>query len=47
MLERQLIDLNEELQTLENEKNEFQQQIEQLKEQLILKDRQIRNFEVR
>jgi chromosome segregation ATPase len=46
MLERQIIELNEDLQTLENEKNELNEQIDDLKEQLQYKDRQIQTFEV-
>jgi predicted nucleic acid-binding Zn-ribbon protein len=46
MLERQMIELNEDLQTLENEKNELNEQIDDLKEQLQSKDRQIQTFEV-
>jgi NDP-sugar pyrophosphorylase family protein len=46
MLERQLIELNEDLQALENDKNEMNQQIRELKEQLKSKDRQIQTFEV-
>ncbi|CAF4670489.1 unnamed protein product [Rotaria sp. Silwood1] len=45
MLERQLIELNEDLQTIENEKNELNNQIDELKEQLQLKDRQIQTAE--
>ncbi|CAF0924059.1 unnamed protein product [Rotaria sordida] len=41
MLERQLIELNEDLQTIENEKNELNNHIDELKEQLQSKDRQI------
>jgi chromosome segregation ATPase len=46
MLEKQLIELNEDLQTLENDKNELNDQIDELKEQLQSKDRQIQTFEV-
>jgi predicted nucleic acid-binding Zn-ribbon protein len=46
MFERQLIQLNEDLQTLENDKNELNDQIDELKEQLQSKDRQIQTFEV-
>jgi hypothetical protein len=46
MLERQLIQLNEDLQTLEYDKNELNEQIDELKEQLQSKDRQIQTFQV-
>ncbi|CAF2808986.1 unnamed protein product [Rotaria sp. Silwood2] len=45
MLERQIIELNEDLQTIESEKNELNNQIDELKEQLQLKDRQIQTAE--
>lgn len=46
MLERQLIELNEDLQSLENDKNELHEQIDDLKEQLRSKDRQLQTIEV-
>ena len=46
MLERQLIQLNEDLQSLENDKNELHEQIDDLKDQLRSKDRQIQTIEV-
>jgi len=46
MLEKQLIELNEDVQTLENDKNELHHQMDELREQLRSKDRQIQTFEV-
>ncbi|UJR30030.1 hypothetical protein I4U23_017575 [Adineta vaga] len=45
MLERQLIEVNEDLQTLENEKTELYNQIDDLKDQLQLKERQLQAIE--
>lgn len=47
MLEKQLIELNEDLQSLESDKNELNNQIDELKEQLQSRDRQIQMIEVR
>lgn len=41
-----MIELNEDLQTLENEKNDLNEQIDHLKEQLQSKDRQIQSIQV-
>ena len=41
------MEVNEDLQALENDKSELYQQIDELKEQVRSKDKQIRNFEVR
>ncbi|CAF4135830.1 unnamed protein product, partial [Rotaria sp. Silwood1] len=46
MLERQLIELKEDLQAIENEKNKLNNQIDELKEQLQSKDKQIQIAEV-
>ncbi|CAF2908409.1 unnamed protein product [Rotaria sp. Silwood2] len=45
MLERQIIELNEEVQSLENDKNELNYQIDQLQQQLQSKDQLIQNFQ--
>ncbi|CAF0716449.1 unnamed protein product [Adineta steineri] len=45
MLEKQLIEVNEDLQTLENDKNDLYNQIDELREQLQLKDRQLQSYE--
>ena len=44
MLERQLIELNEDVQTLENDKNELNYQLDELRQQLQSRDRQIQTF---
>lgn len=46
MLERQLIELNEEVQTLENDKIELSNQLDELRQQLESRDRQIQTFQV-
>ena len=46
ILEKQIIELNDDLQTLENEKNDLNEQVDQLKEQLQSKDRQIQSIQV-
>ncbi|CAF3367240.1 unnamed protein product [Rotaria sp. Silwood1] len=45
MLERQIIELNEQVQSLENDKNELNHQIDELRQQLQSKDQLIQNFQ--
>ncbi|CAF3483968.1 unnamed protein product [Rotaria socialis] len=45
MFEKQLIELHEDLQTLENKKNELYDQIDELKEQIRSRDKQIQTYE--
>lgn len=47
MLEQQMIELNENLQLLENEKFELQQELDDLKDQLRSKERSSSHSEVR
>ncbi|CAF5069682.1 unnamed protein product, partial [Rotaria sp. Silwood1] len=43
--ERQIIELNEQVQSLENDKNELNHQIDELRQQLQSKDQLIQNFQ--
>ncbi len=46
MLERQLIEVNEYMQSLENDKIELNNQLDELRQQLESRDRQIQTFQV-
>ena len=46
MLERQIVELNEQVQSLENDKNELNQYIDELQQQLQSKDTLIQTFQV-
>lgn len=46
MMEKQIIELNEDLQSLESEKNDLNEQIDDLKQQIQTKDRQIQSIQV-
>ncbi|CAF4605030.1 unnamed protein product, partial [Rotaria magnacalcarata] len=47
MLEKQIIELNEQMQLLESDKNKLNYQIDELRQQLQSKDKLIQNFQVR
>jgi prefoldin subunit 5 len=46
MLERQLIELNEDMQSLENDKHQLNNQLDELRQQLQSRDRQIQTYQV-
>mgnify|MGYP002378253237 FL=1 len=46
-MEKQIIELNEDLQALENEKNDLSETIDDLRRDIQVKDRQIQSIQVR